>query len=355
MGLERPLRLLIACSERVRNTYFDESELRRLERIAEWRWVACEGGGIYDFSQDDEARARLGRALHDREALIVCSGAPCIDAELLDQAPNLRFLGELEGDRFASRIDLPAAWARNLRVVDTTNGSSYPVAEWALGLILICMRNGGAHFRRMINGDTARDGDLPMAGTLTGKRVGMIGCGHMGRRLLSLLRPFDVECWVHDPYLPHEMAEVLGFVRTGLRQLLSSCDVIVSVVPHTPATEKLIDAEALACIRAGSVFVNVSRGAVVDSAALIERLKKGDIYAGLDVFDPEPVPVDSPILKMSNVFLSPHIGWYDGEPYPRFFPLMVDELERFVAGHETYFDLTPRTRENRSGRGSLHD
>ena len=72
----------------------------------------------------------------------------------MEAAPQLKIIGDLEGDRFASRIDLETAWARNIRTVDVTNGSSYPVSEWALGLILVSMRNAGAHFRRIISGQT---------------------------------------------------------------------------------------------------------------------------------------------------------------------------------------------------------
>ena len=89
-------------------------------------------------------------------------------------------------------------------MVDTTNGSSYPVAEWALGLILVATRNAGTHFRQLISGNTKANYDITRAsfGMLAGKRVGLIGGGHMGRHLMKLLRPFDVEIWVHDPYLP---------------------------------------------------------------------------------------------------------------------------------------------------------
>ena len=84
-----------------------------------------------------------------------------------------------------------------------------------------------------------------------------------------------------------------------------------------------------------------------NSRALVERLKRGDIFAGLDVFDPEPIPPDSEIIRLPNVFLSPHLGARTGDPHPHFFKLMVDELERLFAGHETWFDLTPRTQANR--------
>jgi phosphoglycerate dehydrogenase-like enzyme len=93
----------------------------------------------------------------------------------------------------------------------------------------------------------------------------------------------------------------------------------------------------------------VSRGAIVDSDALVERLKKHDMIACLDVFDPEPVPADSPVRDMHNVFLTPHVAGVNVLGGPRFFSLMTDEMERFFSGHETRYDLLPRTLANRRG------
>ncbi|MEM7032555.1 MAG: hydroxyacid dehydrogenase [Chloroflexota bacterium] len=350
MSRHRP-KILFAFEEAVRDTYLPPEELTRLEETADWDYFPCQGGGLYGTNTDEAAAAELAKQLTDIDGLIICRGSPTITGKLMDAAPNLKIIGELEGDRFASRIDLDAAWARNIKTVDTTNGSSYPVAEWALALILVSLRNAGAQFRRMITGHTAVDREALQlgGGMLEGKRVGLIGCGHMGRRLIKLLRPFDGEIWVHDPYLPPEMPEALGFIQTSLDNLLSHCDVIVSLVPLTPGAKGLIGKRELDLIPSGAVLVNVSRGGVIDSQALIQRLKRGDICAGLDVFDPEPVPSDSEILALPNVFLSPHIGYYSGATHPTFFGLMVDEFDRFFKGHATQFDLTPRSQANRTG------
>lgn len=351
MATVRP-KILLACNQHVREHYLAAADLARLEQFADWDWFACEGGGIYDTNQDPETATQLGKRLGEVEGLVVCHGCPTIDAGILDQAPRLRIIGELEGDRFASRIEVEAAWQRQIRTVDTTNGSSYPVSEWALALILISLRNAGAHFRRMLAGQTQhppQDDPGFVHGDLTGKRVGLIGCGHIGRRLIQFLRPFAVEIWVHDPYLPREMADAVGFLQTSLENVLSQCDAVVCLAPLTPRTRRMIGQKELDLIRPGAVLVNVSRGAIIDPQALIARLKRGDIAAGLDVFDPEPVPPDSEILRLTNVFLSPHIAGVTAQSYPRFFKLMVDELDRFFHGHETLFDLTPRSLANRRG------
>lgn len=352
MSTARP-QVLFAFGQEVRDSFWNPHALQRLERFADWHWLPCEGGGrTYFRAHDDPATsAQLREQIGAYDALVVCHGAPLIEAAILEAAPKLRFIGELEGDRFAGRIDLEAAWARGIRTVDVTNASSYPVAEWALGLILLSMRNAGAYYRLLIAGQTARNRAMlsQIPGRLTGKRVGFIGCGHMGRLLRKLLRPFDVEIWVYDPYLPRELAEALDFTQTSLDNVFAQCQVVVCLAPITPKTRGLIGERELALLQSGAVFINVSRGAVVDSAALIARLKQGDIIAGLDVFDPEPIPPESEILQLPNAFFSPHIGGYAGGRYQPFLPLMVDELERFFQGHETHFDLTSRSLANRTG------
>ena len=342
-------KILISCAQGVRDRLAEE-DLRRLEQFAEWDWFTSEGGKIYDFNDDSKAAAELADRVSDVAGLVVCWGSPRIDGAIMDRAPGLRIIGEMEGDRFASRIDLEAAWERRIRTVDTTNASSYPVAEWAIALILISLRHGGAHFRKIVEGIEARPTYHPERRELTGKRVGLIGCGHMGRRLIALLRPYETTIWVYDPYLPGEMADAVGFLQTGLDRLLSESDVVVCLAPLTPGTRGMIGPGELDLIRPGAVFVNVSRGAVVDSQALVGRLRRGDITAGLDVFDPEPIPAGSEITTLPNVFLSPHIGSGTAETMPRFFSLMVDELDRFFHGHETKFDLTPRSLANRTAR-----
>ena len=347
-------KVLVACDERVRNAYLPPEEIERLETFADWEWFSCEGGSIYTTNENLEAAAELSEHISEINGLVVCHGCPTITPEVLNAAPNLKIIGELEGDRFASRIDLEAAWERGIRTVDTTNGSSYPVSEWALALILIALRNAGAQFRRIIAGETTRDAEaLKYAGgLLTGKRVGLIGGGNMGRRLIKFLRPFEVDIWVHDPYLPREMAEAIGFLQTSLDNLLSQCDVIVCVAPLTPGTHRMIGERELNLIQSGAALVNVSRGPIIDPDALIARLKRGDITAGLDVFDPEPIPPDSEIINLPNVFLTPHFASFTGDDYPHFFELMVDELDRFFHGHETFFDLTPCSLANRLGSES---
>ena len=112
----------------------------------------------------------------------------------------------------------------------------------------------GAAFRRIIVGDTIGAKNRDMRGMLTDKRVGLIGCGHMGRRLISFLRPFNTDIWVYDPYLSRDIAEIVGFTQTSMDKIFAECDVIVCVAPLTPRTKGMIGKRELDLIRAGIGF-----------------------------------------------------------------------------------------------------
>jgi D-3-phosphoglycerate dehydrogenase / 2-oxoglutarate reductase len=343
--------VLVCANTEVRETVIVGEGRERLDRLASWEWLPSEGScadpELWGGPSSDPADAdRLWRRLGDVDILLICHGAPYIDGAMLDAAPRLRFVGELIGDRFANRIDVVAAHARAIRVVDTSHGSSPPVAEWALGLVLVGLRSAGAHCRRLLAGDavrlTAADPGFRF-GELSGATVGLIGLGHIGRRLVELLRPFACRILVYDPYADRELAAAGGVQPTTLAHVLSDARVVVCAAPLTPATRGMLGARELNLLAEGAVFVNVGRGAIVDSDALVARARRGDIRVCLDVFEPEPVPADSLLRQLPNVFLSPHIAGVTAACRPRCLSFMVDEIERFLAGHETLLDLVPRT------------
>ena len=183
----------------------------------------------------------------DLDVLVVCHGAPFVSSEVLAAAPHLTLLGELEGDRFSYRIDLSAAHQRDVRVVDTSHGSSAPTAEWALGLALIGLRNAGALFRRTIAHEptylpaSKRSGPGYDRAELAGKRVGMLGFGHVARHLVELLRPFGVEIVAHDPFVGPDVAEAFDIALGPLPAILA-CDVVFVLVPETPTTVGMLGA-----------------------------------------------------------------------------------------------------------------
>jgi phosphoglycerate dehydrogenase-like enzyme len=347
----------LACNRETFERDVSAADRTRLEAIADFRYEQFDRPTSWDEPPppDHDDDARFAAFVAGLDAVVVCHGAPRVTADVMGVSPRLRFVGELEGDRFAQRIDVVVARERGIRAIDTTQGSSYPVAEWALAMMLIGLRNAGGLYRRLIAHervfeDGSRNTDPGfLRGELTGKTVGLIGAGHIGRRLLELMRPFKVEVLIHDPYVPREVADIYRATLTSLENVLRTPDVVVCLAPITPATKGMLGRLEIGLLRPGAVFVNVSRGAIVDSEALIERLRIGDIVASLDVFEPEPIPIDSPIRDLPNAFITPHIAGVTAANSNRFFSLMVDELLRHFNGHETLYDLLPRTLANRRG------
>ena len=264
---------------------------------------------------------------------------------------RLKVVGELEGDRFAGRIDVIAAKEAGVMVVDTTHSSSWPVSEWALALALIGLREH-ARFRDIIAGKKMVHDDYrtkPPARELTGKSVGIIGFGHIAWRLREFLTPFRNEIFAYDPFAPRELADALDVNFASLERVMD-CDVVICLAPDTAKTRNMIAEKELAMLKPGAVFVNVSRGGCVDVPALIAKAAKEDAWFCLDAHNPEPIAVDSPLRGMRNVFLSPHIGGMTVEAQPRFFTLMVEELERWVDGAEPRAQITDRVVAGRSGK-----
>lgn len=345
----RPVNIGFATNRDTYERMASPEAVARLAALGRFAHHECDEPSSWEAAPPENSAAidALVAFARPLDALLVCHGAPRLTGAVLDRLPNLRFIAEVEGDRFSQRIDVAAAAARGIRVVDTTNGSSYPVAEWALAMAMIGLRNAGALFRRLIGGEVlfenwaARVADPGFDGELTGRRVGLIGCGYIGRRLLELLAPFRCDILAFDPYAPRVLADIYDIALTSLDNVMA-CDVVISLVPLTPETRHMIGARELAMLRPGAVFVNVSRGAVVDQTALIARLEEGDIVASLDVFDPEPLDAASPLRHLPNVFLTPHIAGVTAPCGPRFLTLAADEIARCFAGHRTRHDLEPR-------------
>lgn len=337
-------RVGIACDKATRVSTITRDSLVRLDAVSDVVYAEFDAPTstyIDPPPYDADAEGKLATFVSNLDALVVSKGCPRVTAGVLDAGPNLQMIGDLRGDRLGRRIDLAAASERGVCVVDTTNGSSDPVSEWALGLMLVGLRNAGALFRRLVAGellyedrrDFRKDPGF-IHGELTGKTVGLIAFGYIGRRLVELLEPFRVDVLVHDPYAPRLLAEAYDVTMTSIENVMARSDVVVCLAPLTAGTRGLVDARLLDLLQPGSVFVNVSRGAVVNSDALVARLERGDVIGCLDVFDPEPIPVASPLRAMPNVFLTPHIAGVTAQAAPRFFSLMVDDLLRCFAGYE---------------------
>ncbi len=171
--------------------------------------------------------------------------------------------------------------------------------------------------------------------------MGIIGAGNVGRRLLGYLRAHDLRRLVYDPYLAAEEAHALGAERVALEHLLRDSDAVVLLAPNIPQNRYLIGAAQLALLRDGAIFINPSRGALVDHEALIAELRTGRITACLDVTDPEPPPEGSPLYTLPNCILTPHVAGSLGAECLRLGEEVLEEVRRLVRGEPFLNEVTP--------------
>jgi phosphoglycerate dehydrogenase-like enzyme len=267
---------------------------------------------------------------------------PKLDAAMLDAAGPLLFRGHLDLSQAAAAVALQ----RDTPVSISRGGWSPAVAEMALTLMLGCLRQTSGYHAAMRAG-TERwvqqlPGDIdPRERQLTGRSVGIVGLGRIGRRLAELLQPFDVRLAVTDPHVPEAVLRDHGAQRLGIDTLCERSELLVLCAAANEGTQRLIGRQQFALMPADAVFVNVARAALVDTQALADRLRQGDLIAAVDVCDQEPLPTDSPLRGLPNLHLTPHRAGGLIESVQRVVDWLVDDLEAVLAGRDPKHALTP--------------
>ncbi|WP_405570524.1 hydroxyacid dehydrogenase [Streptomyces phaeochromogenes] len=275
---------------------------------------------------------RVREALADTEILITGWGCPHIDEAVLAAAPRLRAILHAAGS--VKGLTSPAVWERGITVSSAAGANALPVAEYTLAMILLAGKDLFAQRDRLRAQRAFPYGEImPGIGNF-GRRVGVVGASRIGRRLIELLRPFDLRVTLADPYVDATEAAALGVPLLPLDDLLATSDIVTVHAPQTPETHHLIGSRELALMREGSVLVNTARGALLDHDALVEELRANRLSAILDVTDPEPLPADSPLFDLPNAFITPHLAGSQGNEVARLGLAVTEEAERLLSGRE---------------------
>jgi D-3-phosphoglycerate dehydrogenase len=204
-------------------------------------------------------------------------------------------------------IDLEAARARGIPVCNVPDYCMDEVADHTLALILASTRQLPANNSHIRNGGWGLAVPLAAMKSLADLTVGVLGFGRIGSEVVGRLRAFKCRILVYDPVVPATGIVNAGAQAAGFEVVLRHADVLTLHCPSTPQTRGIIRRDTIALMKPGAILINVGRGDLVESSALIEALRQGHLAgAGLDVFDPEPIPPDSPLLKLDSVIVSPH-------------------------------------------------
>ena len=232
-----------------------------------------------------------------------------IDAPLLDAAPKLRVLSQVAAG--LDNIDIPEATKRDIMVGYTPGVLAKSTADLAFALLL-------AVARRVVESDKwVREGNWKIShhpmfwlgSEVNGSTLGILGLGGIGLEMAKRGLGFDMKVLYHSRTRKRDLEKEYGLKYASFKRVLAESDFLSIHVPLTPQTNHFIGEKQLKMMKPSSILMNLSRGPVVDTNALHQALTKGTIAgAGLDVFDPEPVPTDHPILGLDNVVVLPHIG-----------------------------------------------
>lgn len=248
-------------------------------------------------------------------------------------------------------VDIPAATRRGILVVNTPDAPTESTAEHAVGLLL-------AVAKRIVAGDMSMRGtDIPRHGLMgteiAGRSLGVIGCGRIGRRVAEICAAgLKMKVMTYDPYCA-AWAERAGLgveEVNNLDELLVRADIVTLHPSLTTETYHLIGERELRLMKPGAYLVNTSRGPVVDELALARVLSEGHLAgAALDVFDPEPPAADNPLLRLTNVVITPHISSFTDLGYQKMSDGVVDQLLQIFRGEQPRHLLNPEAWPGRVG------
>lgn len=329
------MNVAFAIPHAVAETVFLPTDLERLSRL---------GKVILPPSPDAFQWDLVAGLLAEIDILVTGWRTPPFSESLVAQMPRLAYVANASG---AVRGHLPPAlWERGIRVSTASSALGWGVAEFALALMLLGTKRAFWLARYVRERGEWREQTDCFGGSfeLFGADVGVIGAGQSGRHLLNLLKPFECQKWVYDPFVDETTIQSYGAHKLDtLEELFERCRVVTLHAALTPSTQHLLRGHHFRRMAPGSLFVNTARAGLVHEEELVEVLKEERIVACIDVAPTEPPPPDHPFRHLPNVYLTPHMAGAIRQNRFRMGRLVVDEIERFVAGeplqHEVASEL----------------
>ncbi len=303
-----------------RSMVFNSSLIAEIDEIA----------GSPSFWVDPEDPSLERKALQDAEILFCTWGTPVMDTAFLDAIPALKAIFYAAGS--PKGFFTPEVAERGIVVSCAQSANAIPVIEYSVSTILLSLKRV---WQCMRESHRYRSFTKPEA-TATGayqSTVGLVSLGMIGRGVALALARHDVRVIAYDPFVTPEKAEAIGVELVSLERLFAESDVVSLHPPLIPSTSGMVGRDLLRLLKSRATLVNSSRGAVIRQSELCETLRqRPDLTAVLDVTDPEPPDIDSPLWDLPNVFLTPHLSGSLGGECLRMARFMVDEFRRYRRG-----------------------
>jgi phosphoglycerate dehydrogenase-like enzyme len=287
---------------------------------------------------------RLVDELRDYEMVVITQQRARFPRAVLEGLPKLKLL--VCNGRTSNVVDHDARIERGILLCGTADmdGGAAPIrarspdrigtrglpspSEMAWALIFAVAKRIGIEDRAIRDGGWQMGFPVPLAG----KTLGLLGAGHLGGAMVPVAKALGMPVVAWSPNLTEERCAELGVTRVEKEELLSSADVLGVFLVFSERSRNTLGAEDLARVRPGAILVNISRGPIVEEAALVAALRSGRLAgAGLDVFDREPLPLDHPFRSLDNVVVTPHIGYVTEQLFRRTWPRMAEDVAAYLA------------------------
>ena len=326
-------RVALAMTDAARERMFPAARLAEIAEVAEIV-------GHLDEFTSDAAREILAST----EVIVTGWGSPLVGTEILDAAPQLRAVLHSAGS-IKAYVD-PEVLLSGVAVSSMAAANAIPVAEYTVAMIVLANKRilpVAARYRQQPHGFDI-EAAFPGLGNY-GKRIGIVGASKIGRLVIELLRAYELDVVVHDPYLDEQDAAELGVRVLELDELLATSDVVSVHAPSLPSTRHLLDARRIGLMAQGATLLNTARGEIIDQDALTTRILAGELFAVLDVTTPEVLPAEHPLRGSDRVLITPHAAGSLGSELGRLARAVRDELGRLSRGEPLAFRIEPERLE----------
>jgi phosphoglycerate dehydrogenase-like enzyme len=283
-----------------------------------------------DRNDDDE------RILKIAEARVAIVAATPLTRPLIEAARNLQLVHH-QGVGYQDTVDIAALKERRLPLALTPQGTTTPVAEITIFLMLAVLRRLTFADSELRQGRWHINSLRPVSRNLKGRVIGFIGMGRIGQASAALTNAFGATGLYYDlvDTLDRQHAAALGLRFATLNEVIEKAEIVTLHIPSSPAARHLINADVIARMQPEAVIINTARGMLVDESALYEGLKSGHLGgAGLDVFESEPPQPDNPLLQLPNVVVTPHIAGGTRDAFQTKMKAIFENITRFYSGQE---------------------
>jgi phosphoglycerate dehydrogenase-like enzyme len=302
----------------VRDTFMPQYVIDQINALGDVVWNTT----AQQFTRDE-----LRDKLKDIDVCICGWGTPRFDEYVLESAMNLKLIAHTAGS--VANLVSDYLYERGIKMMSANSVFAESVAEGCIAYIMSSLRdlpyyNGEMQQGRWKNTDSLNESILDQT-------IGLVGFGMIARYLVEMLKPFRANIKVYSNHLKDEVCEKYNMKRASLEEIMTTCKIISIHTSKRPDTYHIVDEKLLKMIPEGALLVNTARGAIIDEEAMAKELQTGRFKAILDVYEEEPLPLDSKLRGLKNVILIPHMGGPTIDRRKHCTIAMIEDIKRFKA------------------------